>query len=106
MREAPTKRRESVADHRRFDWVMAVLSAWLIGGAFVDGWARASCSKRRKRSRSSVQKVSSSYSEQSCREAACLNRQRPRGCAEPGNAAAGARRGAAASAGQASQNGG
>jgi len=22
-----------------FDWVMAVLSAWLVGGAFVDGWA-------------------------------------------------------------------
>ena len=39
MREAPTKHREAIADHRWFDWVMAVLSAWLIGGAFVDGWA-------------------------------------------------------------------
>jgi len=39
MREASTKRREAVADDHRFDWVMAVLSAWLIGGAFVDGWA-------------------------------------------------------------------
>ena len=39
MREAPTQRREAVVDHRWFDWVMAVLSAWLIGGAFVDGWA-------------------------------------------------------------------
>jgi hypothetical protein len=39
MREAPTQRRETVADHRWFDWVMAVLSAWLLGGAFVDGWA-------------------------------------------------------------------
>jgi hypothetical protein len=37
--EAPTQRREAVADHRWFDWVMAVLSAWLLGGAFVDGWA-------------------------------------------------------------------
>ena len=39
MREAPTKHREAIADHRWFDWVMAVLSAWLLGGAFVDGWA-------------------------------------------------------------------
>jgi hypothetical protein len=39
MREVPTKRREVVADHQWFDWVMAVLSTWLIGGAFVDGWA-------------------------------------------------------------------
>src|SRR5436190_18543507 len=23
----------------RFDWVMAVLSCWLIGGAYLDGWA-------------------------------------------------------------------
>ena len=27
------------ADYHRFDWAMVVLSAWLIGGAFVDGWA-------------------------------------------------------------------
>jgi hypothetical protein len=39
MREAHTKHREAVADDHRFDWVMALLSAWLIGGAFVDGWA-------------------------------------------------------------------
>ena len=39
MREAPTKHRETVADHHWFDWVIAVLSAWLLGGAFVDGWA-------------------------------------------------------------------
>ena len=39
MREEPAKRREAVAGHRWFDWVMAVLSAWLIGGAFIDGWA-------------------------------------------------------------------
>jgi hypothetical protein len=39
MRGAPPKRREAVAEHCWFDWVMAVLSAWLIGGAFVDGWA-------------------------------------------------------------------
>ena len=39
MREAPTKRREAVVDHRWFDWIMAVLSAWLLGGAFIDGWA-------------------------------------------------------------------
>jgi hypothetical protein len=39
MREIPTQHREAVADDHRFDWVMAVLSAWLIGGAFVDGWA-------------------------------------------------------------------
>ena len=39
MREAPTKRRKAVVDHHWFDWVMALLSAWLIGGAFVDGWA-------------------------------------------------------------------
>ena len=36
MREAPTKRRKAVVDHHWFDWVMALLSAWLIGGAFVD----------------------------------------------------------------------
>lgn len=23
----------------RFDWTMIVLSAWLLGGAYVDGWA-------------------------------------------------------------------
>jgi len=39
MREALTKRREAVAEHRWFDWVMVVLSAWLLGGAFIDGWA-------------------------------------------------------------------
>ena len=50
MREAHTKRSEAVAegamspwraDYAWFDWVIAVLSAWLIGGAFVDGWAHA-----------------------------------------------------------------
>ena len=30
MREAPTKRREAVADHNWFDWIMAGLSAWLL----------------------------------------------------------------------------
>jgi hypothetical protein len=33
------KRCEAVAEHRWFDLVMAGLSAWLVGGAFVDGWA-------------------------------------------------------------------
>ena len=39
MREAPTKRHDAVVEHRWFDWTVAVLSAWLVGGAFVDGWA-------------------------------------------------------------------
>lgn len=39
MREAHTKRSEAVVDQHWFDWVVAVLSAWLIGGAFIDGWA-------------------------------------------------------------------
>ena len=39
MRQAHTKHSEAVASQHWFDWVMAVLSAWLIGGAFVDGWA-------------------------------------------------------------------
>ena len=39
MREAHTKHREAVVDDHQFDWVVAGLSAWLIGGAFVDGWA-------------------------------------------------------------------
>ena len=32
-------RREAVAEYHWFDWVMAVLAAWLLGGAFIDGWA-------------------------------------------------------------------
>ena len=39
MREVHTKRHEAVTSHGWFDWVMAVLAAWLCGGAFVDGWA-------------------------------------------------------------------
>src|SRR5262249_31384836 len=39
MRKAPTQRCEAVGEQRWFDWAMAVLSAWLLGGAFVDGWA-------------------------------------------------------------------
>ena len=48
MREAQTGRREGVAkgtispgrgEQHRFDWGMVILSAWLVGGAFVDGWA-------------------------------------------------------------------
>lgn len=48
MREAHTRRSEAVAegtispwcrDQPRFDWIMVSLSASLIGGAFVDGWA-------------------------------------------------------------------
>src|SRR5262249_26610898 len=27
------------AQHQWFDWVIASLSAWLVGGAYVDGWA-------------------------------------------------------------------
>ena len=48
MREAHTRRSEAVAngtispwrgDQQGFDWVMVILSAWLVGGAFIDGWA-------------------------------------------------------------------
>jgi hypothetical protein len=39
MHETSPQRRQAVPDQRWFDWLMAVLSAWLIGGAFVDGWA-------------------------------------------------------------------
>ncbi len=41
MREVHTNRHEAVASHDWFDWVMAVLAAWLFGGAFIDGWAHA-----------------------------------------------------------------
>jgi len=39
MREVHTKRHEAVTSHGWFDWVMAVLAAWLCGGAFVAAWA-------------------------------------------------------------------
>ena len=48
MRETQARRNQTVAESPRspwraqqhwFDWVIVILSAWLIGGAFVDGWA-------------------------------------------------------------------
>jgi hypothetical protein len=48
MRETHTQSSDGVAEHAgsarrtddfRLDWIIAVLSAWFIGGAFVDGWA-------------------------------------------------------------------
>src|SRR5262249_30741337 len=41
MREAPTQRREAMAARRWFDWVMAALSAWVIGWAHTHGKAEA-----------------------------------------------------------------
>jgi hypothetical protein len=26
-------------EQRWFDWIIVILSAWLVGGAFIDGWA-------------------------------------------------------------------
>jgi len=48
MREVQTKRSGAIVDGilspwrgdwHRFDWSIVVLSAWLVGGAFIDGWA-------------------------------------------------------------------
>jgi hypothetical protein len=48
MRETHARRSQTVAEsptspwwvqQHWFDWVIASLSAWLVGGAFVDGWA-------------------------------------------------------------------
>src|SRR5947209_8238385 len=35
----PVNQTGQVASSLRFDWVMALLSLWLIGGVHVDGWA-------------------------------------------------------------------
>src|SRR5215471_5808483 len=37
MAESTTSPRR--AEQQWFDWVIVILSAWLIGGAYVDGWA-------------------------------------------------------------------
>ncbi len=48
MRETHARRSQTVAESPTspwpaqqpwFDWVIVILSAWLVGGAFVDGWA-------------------------------------------------------------------
>jgi len=48
MRQGQTRRSAAVVDGSSspwrgdrpwFDWSIAVLSAWLVGGAFIDGWA-------------------------------------------------------------------
>src|SRR5262249_42860659 len=37
--QAPTTRARSGQGGLRFDWLFAALSAWLLGGIYLDGWA-------------------------------------------------------------------